>query len=78
MSKSERIFLYLMLKLSIGDALSHLGVFILDDPADGLDTKRKKLLAELLTSISEKRQIIVTSNDDAFSNMFKKGNRINL
>ena len=78
MSKSERIFLYLMLKLSIGDALSHLGVFILDDPADGLDTKRKKLLAELLTSISKKRQIIVTSNDEVFSDMFKKGNRINL
>lgn len=78
MSKSERIFLYLMLKLAIGDAMTHMGVFILDDPADGLDQKRKEMLAHLLTAISEKRQILVTSNDLGFANMFGHGHRINL
>ena len=78
MSKSERIFLYLMLKLAIGDALSHLGVFILDDPADGLDRKRKALLSRLLTEISAKRQLIVTTNDPDFAEMFDQGCRIDL
>jgi len=78
MSKSERIFLYLMLKLAIGDALSHLGVFILDDPADGLDGKRKELLSRLLTEISGKRQLIVTTHDPDFAQMFDQGCRIDL
>lgn len=78
MSKSERIFLYLLLKLAIGDALSHLGVFILDDPADGLDLKRKKMLAQLLTEISPGRQIVVTTNDESFADQFSDGSRIDL
>ncbi len=78
MSKSERIFLYLLLKLAIGDALSHLGVFILDDPADGLDLKRKRMLAQLLTEISPGRQIVVTTNDESFADQFSDGSRIDL
>jgi len=78
MSKSERIFLYLMLKLSMGDALSHLGAFILDDPADGLDLKRKQMMARLLTEISRKRQIIVTTNDTVFADQFPAGARVEL
>ncbi|MCP4106590.1 MAG: AAA family ATPase [Desulfobacteraceae bacterium] len=78
MSKSERIFLYLMLKLAIGDALGHLGIFILDDPADGLDIKRKQTLAYLLAEISKKRQIIITTNDSSFSEMFPGAALINL
>jgi DNA repair exonuclease SbcCD ATPase subunit len=78
MSKSERIFLYLMLKLAIGDAMGHLGLFVLDDPADGLDLKRKQTLAYLLTEISQRRQIIVTTNDADFAELFAKSSRINL
>ncbi len=78
MSKSERIFLYLMLKLAIGDALGHLGIFILDDPADGLDVKRKQTLAYLLAEISKKRQIIITTNDSSFAEMFSSAGLINL
>lgn len=78
MSKSERIFLYLMLKLAIGDALGHLGMFVLDDPADGLDFKRKQTLAYLLTEISQKRQIIVTTNDSSFAEMFSQAALISL
>jgi DNA repair exonuclease SbcCD ATPase subunit len=78
MSKSERIFLYLMLKLAIGDALAHLGVFILDDPADGLDAKRKEMLAQLLAAVSKKRQIVVTTNDPVFADLFSEGRRIDL
>ncbi len=78
MSKSERIFLYLMLKLAIGDALSHMGVFILDDPADGLDRKRKDLLARLLMEVSSRRQLILTTNDPEFAGMFQDCQRIDL
>lgn len=78
MSKSERIFLYLMLKLAIGDALSHLGVFILDDPADGLDTKRKRMMAELLKEISQERQVLLTTNDPGFAEQFASQMRIDL
>jgi exonuclease SbcC len=78
MSKSERIFLYLLLKLAIGDALTHLGVFVLDDPADGLDAARKKLLARLLETIAAKRQIVVTTNDPDFADQFAAGRRIDL
>jgi len=78
MSKSERIFLYLMLKLAIGDAMGNLGVFILDDPADGLDAKRQNVMAHLLQEVSRKRQVVVTTNDDRFADMFPQESRLNL
>jgi DNA repair exonuclease SbcCD ATPase subunit len=78
MSKSERIFLYLMLKLAIGDALGNLGVFVLDDPADGLDIKRQEVLAHLLQEISHKRQVVVTTNDERFADMLPRQFRIDL
>ena len=78
MSKSERIFLYLMLKLAIGDAMGHLGVFVLDDPADGLDVKRQRVMAHLLQEVSRKRQVVVTTNDDRFAEMFPQECRLNL
>ena len=78
MSKSERIFLYLMLKLAIGDAMGHLGVFVLDDPADGLDVKRQSVMAHLLQEVSRKRQVVVTTNDDRFADMFPQECRLNL
>jgi DNA repair exonuclease SbcCD ATPase subunit len=78
MSKSERIFLYLMLKLAIGDAMGHIEVFVLDDPADGLDFKRQQVLAHLLQEISGRRQVIVSTNDDRFADMFPTPSRINL
>ncbi len=78
MSKSERIFLYLMLKLSIGEALGHLGLFILDDPADGLDHKRKQTLAYLLAEVAKKRQVIVTTNDPVFADLLSVPLRIDL
>jgi len=70
MSKSERVFLYLLVKLAIGDALGHLGIFVLDDPADGLDRKRKELMAHLLQNVATQRQVIVTTNDDDFAALF--------
>ncbi|WP_373499287.1 ATP-binding protein [Desulfococcus sp.] len=78
MSKSERIFLYLMLKLAIGDALGHLGLFMLDDPADGLDLKRKQTLAYLLAEVAGRRQVLVTTNDADFAGMFAGGRRVDL
>lgn len=78
MSKSERIFLYLLLKLAIGEALGHLGVFVLDDPADGLDTRRKETLAHLLTEVAARRQVIVTTNDREFAGLFREAAVIRL
>lgn len=78
MSKSERIFLYMMLKLAIGDAMGHLGVFVLDDPADGLDLKRQEVLVHLLKEVRNKRQVIVTTNDERFADMFGQELRLNL
>ena len=78
MSKSERIFLYLMLKLAMGDALGHPGIFVLDDPADGLDHKRKETLAWLLSEVARKRQVIVTTNDSAFADLFPSASRMEL
>lgn len=78
MSKSERIFLYLLLKLAIGDSLGHLGIFVLDDPADGLDSKQKRTLAYLLMELSKSRQVIVTTNDKNFANLFANSLKIEL
>jgi DNA repair exonuclease SbcCD ATPase subunit len=78
MSKSERIFLYLLLKLAIGDALGHLGLLILDDPADGLDAARKRTLAYLLAEVARHRQVIVTTNNEEFAGLFGDAARIDL
>ena len=77
MIESERVFLYVMLKLAIGDALGHLEVFALDDPADGLDPRRKQLLAELLARIARRRQVVVTTNDSSFADLLD-GHRVEL
>lgn len=78
MSKSERIFLYLLLKLAIGDSLGHLGIFVLDDPADGLDSKQQRTLAYLLIELSKSRQVIVTTNDENFAKLFNNSLKIQL
>ena len=78
MSKSERIFLYLLLKLAVGDAMGHLGMFMLDDPADGLDRKRKQTLAYLLAEVARRRQILVTTNDAGFCDLFSAGVQVDL
>ena len=67
-----------ILGAAIGDALGHLNFFMLDDPADGLDLKRKRTLAYLLAEVAARRQVLVTTNDADFSDLFSGGLRVDL
>ena len=58
--------------------MGHLGAFLLDDPADGLDARRKEMLANLLQGVAKERQVVVTTNDPAFAQMFVPATRIDL
>lgn len=45
---------------------SYLGVSLLDDPSQSLDLERERALAEVLSALSENRQIIVATEDPNF------------
>ena len=68
LSGSEKIILYLSLKIALSRTLGNPGFFVFDDPTLHLDRSRKRLMIEFIRKLSEEYQVIVTSND---SDVFK-------
>ena len=63
LSGSEKIILYLSLKIALSRTLGNPGFFVFDDPTLHLDDSRKRLMIEFIRKLSEEYQVIVTSND---------------
>ena len=63
LSGSEKIILYLSLKIALSRTLGNPGFFVFDDPTLHLDYSRKRLMIEFIRKLSEEYQVIVTSND---------------
>ena len=63
LSGSEKVILYLSLKIALARTLGNPGFFVFDDPTLHLDDKRKRLMIEFILKLAEEYQVIVTSND---------------
>ena len=63
LSGSEKIILYLSLKIALSRTLGNPGFFVFDDPTLHLDYRRKLLMIEFILKLAEEYQVIVTSND---------------
>ena len=63
LSGSEKIILYLSLKIALSRTLGNPGFFVFDDPTLHLDYRRKQLMIEFILKLAEEYQVIVTSND---------------
>lgn len=63
LSGSEKVILYLSLKIALSKTLGNPGFFVFDDPTLHLDHTRKQLMIEFILKLSEEYQVIVTSND---------------
>ena len=63
LSGSEKVILYLSLKIALSRTLGNPGFFVFDDPTLHLDYGRKQLMIELILKLAEEYQVIVTSND---------------
>lgn len=63
LSGSEKVILYLSLKIALSRTLGNPGFFVFDDPTLHLDYRRKQLMIELILKLAEEYQVIVTSND---------------
>ena len=63
LSGSEKVILYLSLKIALSRTLGNPGFFVFDDPTLHLDDKRKQLMIKFILKLAEEYQVIVTSND---------------
>ena len=63
LSGSEKIILYISLKIALSRTLGNPGFFVFDDPTLHLDHSRKRLMIEFIRKLAEEYQVIVTSND---------------
>ncbi len=63
LSGSEKVILYLSLKIALSRTLGNPGFFVFDDPTLHLDDRRKRLMIEFILKLAEEYQVIVTSND---------------
>lgn len=63
LSGSEKMLLYISLKIALAKALGSVGFFVLDDPTLHLDEERKALLLGQLSQLAPDHQVILATND---------------
>ena len=63
LSGSEKMLLYLCLKVALSKALGNPGFFVFDDPTLHLDDERKELMVDFIHQLAQDHQVIVASND---------------
>ena len=63
LSGSEKMILYLCLKIALSRALGNPGFFVFDDPTLHLDRERKDLMIKFISQLADEHQVIITSND---------------
>ncbi len=71
LSGSEKMILYLCLKVSLSRALGNPGFFVFDDPTLHLDAERRNLMIEFICQLADEHQVIVTSNDPEIRDRFE-------
>lgn len=78
LSGSEKVILYLSIKLAVSQLMPGADFLILDDPTQHLDDARRQQMCDLLLSLVPHKQVIILTNDAAFADMLSEGKRIDL
>lgn len=78
LSGSEKVILYLGMKMAIAQLMPGADFAVLDNPTLHLDDIRREQMRDYLLSLIPKKQIIVLTNDKVFADLIDQGKRINL
>ncbi|MFH1562054.1 MAG: AAA family ATPase [Nitrospirota bacterium] len=78
LSGSEKMIIYLGMKVAISEHLGNLGFFIFDDPSLHLDLERKRLLLQFITKLAGRMQVIALTNDKYLLENVNESERIEL
>lgn len=78
LSGSEKVILYLSIKLAVSQLMPGADFLILDDPTQHLDDARRQQMRDVLLNLVPHKQVIILTNDAAFAGMLPEGKRIDL
>ena len=78
LSSSEKLILYLGMKMAISQVMPGAEFFVLDNPTIHLDEFRRQRMCDYLLSLIPDKQIIVFTNDRIFADLMTQAKRINL
>jgi DNA repair exonuclease SbcCD ATPase subunit len=78
LSGSEKVILYLGMKMAISQLMPGADFVVLDNPTLHLDDIRREQMRDYLLSLIPQKQIIVLTNDRGFADLFIQGKRIDL
>lgn len=78
LSGSEKMIIYLGMKVALSEHLGNLGFFVFDDPSLHLDLERKSLLLQFITKLAGRMQVIALTNDKYLFENVHESERIEL
>jgi len=76
LSGSEKVILYLGMKMAISQLMPGADFVVLDNPTLHLDAIRREQMRDYLLRLIPKKQIIVLTNDRIFADLINQGKRI--
>jgi DNA repair exonuclease SbcCD ATPase subunit len=78
LSGSEKVILYLGMKMAISQLMPGADFAVLDNPTLHLDDVRREQMRDYLLNLIPQKQIIVLTNDRIFADLINQGKRIDL
>jgi DNA repair exonuclease SbcCD ATPase subunit len=78
LSGSEKVILYLGMKMAISQLMPGTDFMVLDNPTLHLDDLRREQMRDYLLRLISKKQIIILTNDKAFADSIGQGKHIEL
>jgi len=78
LSGSEKVILYLAMKISLSQLMPGADFLVLDNPTLHLDGRRSELMRDYLKTLVPAKQIIILTNDRMFADLMTDAKRISL
>jgi recombinational DNA repair ATPase RecF len=78
LSGSEKIILYLGIKIALSRLMPGADFLVLDNPTAHLDRVHQSLMAEYLMSLIPEKQVIILTNESDFARQFSDGKKIQI
>jgi DNA repair exonuclease SbcCD ATPase subunit len=78
LSGSEKIILFIGLKIALSKLMPGADFFIMDNPLIHLDEHRREYMIDYVTRLSNYKQVIMLTNDHQFADQLSTANRFNI